>query len=61
MNMKLKIIFPMYVIRVNFDHVGRTSSSVSGELRQSKLVQTERTQRKGKVKKDVQTLSLIHI
>ena len=55
MNMKLKIIFPMYVMRVNFDHVGRTSSSVSGELRQSKLIQTERTQRKGKAKKDVKT------
>ena len=51
-NMKENILFLMYLIRGDFDHVGEASSSVSGKLRPH----IKRTHVTGKVKakKDVQ-------
>ena len=51
--MKENIIFLMFVIQGNLDHIGGTSSSISG----GSFVQTQREhmQQKEKAKKDVQT------
>ena len=54
MNMKENILFLMYVIRGNFDHVGETSSSVSGKLRPH-IKRLTHVTGKEKAEKDVQT------